>query len=53
MELRAARRTSPGPLESRLAGDPNHQILFGQQPEYLPELYVLLLPLGAMSFFGR
>jgi hypothetical protein len=33
-----------------LAGDPNHRILLSQIPNYLHELYVLLLPLGWLSF---
>jgi hypothetical protein len=34
------------------SGDPQHQIILGQQPNYLPQLYILLLPLGLMSFWS-
>jgi len=33
-----------------LSGDKGHEIILGQQPNYLPELYELLMPLGAMQF---
>jgi hypothetical protein len=33
-----------------LSGDPGHRILLSQVPNYLHELYVLLLPLGWLSF---
>ena len=38
------------PWKTFLEGDPNRRIILGQQPNYLHELYVLLLPLGKMSF---
>jgi hypothetical protein len=38
------------PWKIFLARDPDHLIILGQQPNYLPELYILLLPLGLMSF---
>jgi hypothetical protein len=38
------------PYHQELIHDPQHLILFNQVPNYLHELYVLLLPLGAMSF---
>ena len=33
-----------------LAGDPGHKILLNQVPNYLHELYVLLLPLGYLPY---
>ena len=38
------------PYRQFLAHDPGHLILMSQVPNYLHELYLLLLPLGAMSF---
>lgn len=38
------------PWATYLSGDKGHEILLGQQPNYLPELYELLMPLGAMQF---
>jgi len=38
------------PWQTFLSGDPQRLILFGQWPNYLHELYVLLLPLGMLSF---
>jgi hypothetical protein len=38
------------PWKTFLSGDPKHQIILGQQPNYLPELFVLFLPLGLMPF---
>lgn len=35
-----------------LAGDPQHRILLNQVPNYLQELYVLLLPLGYLPFLS-
>jgi len=39
------------PWETFLDRDPQHQIILGQQPNYLHELYVLMLPLGKMDYF--
>jgi hypothetical protein len=38
------------PWKTFLEGDRHHQLILGQQPNYLHELYVLLLPIGHMSF---
>jgi hypothetical protein len=38
------------PYSQFLNHDPEHRILFSQVPNYLYELYILLLPLGALSF---
>jgi hypothetical protein len=38
------------PWKTYLDGDPQRQIILGQQPNYLGEFYVLLEPLGSMSF---
>jgi len=38
------------PWMTYLSGDKGHEIILGQQPNYLPELYELLMPLGAMQF---
>jgi hypothetical protein len=38
------------PWKTFLMGDPERLIILGQQPNYLPELYILLLPLGLVSF---
>lgn len=38
------------PYRQYLSGDPEHLILLAQTPNYLHELYVLLMPLGAMQF---
>ncbi len=38
------------PWITYLSGDAHHEILLGQQPNYLPEFYELLGPLGAMQF---
>jgi hypothetical protein len=38
------------PYHQFLLHDPGHLILMTQVPNYLHELYILLLPLGAMSF---
>jgi hypothetical protein len=38
------------PWKVYLSGNLNHEIILGHQPNYLPELYVLLLPFGRMSF---
>lgn len=38
------------PWITYLSGDKGHEILLGQQPNYLPEFYELLMPLGAMQF---
>lgn len=38
------------PYRQFLLHDPDHLILLSQVPNYLHELYLLLLPLGAMSF---
>ena len=38
------------PFAVMLAQDPDHRILLAQIPNYLHELYILLLPLGALSF---
>jgi hypothetical protein len=37
------------PWKTFLSGDPRHQIILGQQPNYLPELYILFLPFGLMT----
>jgi Glycosyltransferase family 87 len=38
------------PYSQYLRHDPEHSILLSQVPNYLHELYILLLPLGALSF---
>ena len=38
------------PWKVAATGNLDHQIIFGQLPGYLPELYILLLPLGLMTF---
>lgn len=38
------------PYRQFLNHDPDHRILLSQTPNYLHELYLLLLPLGALSF---
>src|SRR5579871_698668 len=38
------------PYSQFLKQDPKHSILFSQVPNYLHELYIFLLPLGALSF---
>ena len=38
------------PWKLFLRDDPQHQIILSQQPDYLPELYVLFFPFGLMSF---
>ena len=38
------------PYRQYLAGDPGHHILLAQVPNYLQELYLMLLPLGALRF---
>ncbi len=38
------------PYKTFLEGDPHHQFVLGQQPDYLPELFALYLPLGLMRF---
>lgn len=38
------------PWKTYILGDPNKQIILGQQPNYLHEFYVILLPLGSMPF---
>ena len=38
------------PYSQFLSHDPEHRILLSQVPNYLHELYILLLPLGALSF---
>jgi hypothetical protein len=38
------------PYRQYLIHDPQHLILMSQTPNYLQELYVLLLPLGAVNF---
>lgn len=38
------------PYRQYLSGDPGHRILLAQVPNYLQELYVLLLPIGAVRF---
>jgi hypothetical protein len=37
------------PWKTFLEGDPLHQILLGQQPNYLAEYFLLLYPMGCMS----
>jgi hypothetical protein len=37
------------PWETFIGGDAKHQIVLGQQPNYLPELYLVILPLGKMK----
>jgi len=37
------------PWKTFINGDPGHRIILGQQPNYLHELYVLLLPVGKLS----
>jgi hypothetical protein len=38
------------PYSQFLRHDPEHRIVLSQVPNYLHELYILLLPLGALSF---
>jgi Glycosyltransferase family 87 len=38
------------PYSQFLRHDPGHRIVLSQVPNYLHELYILLLPLGALSF---
>ena len=38
------------PYSQFLRHDPEHRIILSQVPNYLHELYILLLPLGALSF---
>lgn len=38
------------PWKTYLQGDPGHAIILTQDPNYLHELYVLMLPLGRLSF---
>jgi len=38
------------PWVTYLSGDKQHEIILGQQPNYLPEFYELLMPLGAIPF---
>jgi len=38
------------PWKTYLDGDPHGQIILGQQPNYLPEFFLMLGPLGRMSF---
>ena len=38
------------PWKTYLGGDPEHRIILGQQPNYLAEMYLLLLPLGKLPF---
>jgi hypothetical protein len=38
------------PYRQFLRHDPEHRIVLSQVPNYLHELYILLLPLGALSF---
>jgi hypothetical protein len=38
------------PWKTYLLGDPNHEIILGHQPNYLPELYLIMLPFGMMTF---
>lgn len=38
------------PWRTFLSGDPGRRIILGQQPNYLAEFYVLLAPLGRMTF---
>jgi hypothetical protein len=38
------------PWITYLSGDKQHEIILGQQPNYLPEFYELLMPLGAIPF---
>jgi hypothetical protein len=38
------------PYSQFLRHDPEHRILLSQVPNYLHQLYILLLPLGALSF---
>ncbi|HEY0794321.1 MAG TPA: glycosyltransferase family 87 protein [Acidisarcina sp.] len=38
------------PWKTYINGDPKGQIILGQQPNYLAEFYLLLGPLGRMSF---
>ncbi len=40
------------PWRVYLAGNPDHQILLNQVPNYLHELYVLLLPLGYLPYLA-
>src|SRR5450755_3426180 len=37
------------PWKTYINGDPQRQIILGQQPNYLAEFYLLLGPLGRMS----
>ncbi|HEY0759542.1 MAG TPA: glycosyltransferase family 87 protein [Acidisarcina sp.] len=38
------------PWKTYIDGDPKDQIILGQQPNYLPEFYLMLGPLGRMPF---
>src|ERR1700722_8764660 len=38
------------PYSQFLSHDPEHRILLSQVPNYLHELYILLLPLGSLGF---
>ena len=38
------------PWRTYLTGDPHHEIILAAHPEYLPELYMVLLPLGLTDF---
>ncbi len=38
------------PWKTYLEGDPGHDIIMTQDPNYLHELYVLMLPLGRLGF---
>ena len=38
------------PYQSWLNHDPQHPFLYNQVPNYLPQLYFLLAPIGSMSF---
>jgi hypothetical protein len=38
------------PWKTFIGGDPQHRIILSQEPNYLHELYVLLLPFGKTSF---
>jgi hypothetical protein len=40
------------PYHQALINDPNHYIMLTQVPNYLHELYILLLPFGAFSFLA-
>jgi hypothetical protein len=38
------------PYRISLEGDPRRELILGQQPNYLPELFVMFIPLGLMQF---